>query len=247
VLLKQAPVVSLSIVLFPESEGRAHARCAAGAFDTYFQGFGSQLVKLGAGNAIIRLGHEANANPAYTDRNWLITDVDGIGSYIGCFQNLSKALKSTAPDVKIEWTMAKKGFLPVSVMQAYPGDDYVDYIGITSYDNGPKYTSELIWTKTYMKTRLTGPLGYGAWLKVAREHGKKLAVSEWGVWERDGLGYAESDNDFYIQKVYDFFKANAADIAYETYYNCPDRHRLFPNSFMPKASAKYQQLWSTNQ
>src|SRR4051812_23772195 len=96
----------------------------------------------------------------------------------------------------------------------------------------------------YMRTRYGGPVGYGAWVKAAVAHGKKLAVSEWGVWDWDGPGPVDADNPFYIQKMYEFFRANAPSIEYETYYNCVAEHRLYPNTPYPAASARYQELWS---
>jgi hypothetical protein len=47
--------------------------------------------------------------------------------------------------------------------------------------------------------------------------------------------------------MYQFFKANAAKIAYENYYNCADVHQLGTSTQFPNASAMYQQLWSAGQ
>ncbi len=41
-----------------------------------------------------------------------------------------------------------------------------------------------------------------------------------------------------------FLEAHAPAIAYENYFDCLDRHRLFPDTRFPKASAAYRQLWS---
>jgi len=52
----------------------------------------------------------------------------------------------------------------------------------------------------------------GRWLAAARARGKKLAVSEWGVWNQGSV--AKSDNPVYVDNMYRFFQANVADIAY---------------------------------
>jgi hypothetical protein len=71
-------------------------------------------------------------------------------------------------------------------------------------------------------------------------------VPEWGVWDQ-GAGSAAADNPLYVENMYRFFRDNAADIAYENYYNCPARHRIHPVSPYPRASARYRELWSAGQ
>jgi hypothetical protein len=47
--------------------------------------------------------------------------------------------------------------------------------------------------------------------------------------------------------MYRFFRDNAADVAYDTYLNNQDRHRLCPDTLFPNALAKYQADWSLGQ
>jgi hypothetical protein len=51
------------------------------------------------------------------------------------------------------------------------------------------------------------------------------------------------DNPLFIQKMFEFFKANADSIAYENYFNQRPRHQLNPGNLNPRASAKYKELW----
>ena len=44
--------------------------------------------------------------------------------------------------------------------------------------------------------------------------------------------------------MYCFFRTNAADIAYENYYNRRDVHEIYPSDQYPEGKAKYRQLWS---
>ena len=53
-----------------------------------------------------------------------------------------------------------------------------------------------------------------------------------------------ADSPVYVRNMYQFFRKNAPSIAYESYYNCGDNHRLYPDGRFPKASATYQKLWS---
>jgi hypothetical protein len=59
---------------------------------------------------------------------------------------------------------------------------------------------------------------------------------------------AQADDPVYVDNMYRFFRGNAADIAYETYFNAmPDQHTLCgpartPTLF-PNAAATYRADW----
>ena len=131
----------------------------------------------------------------------------------------------------------------------YPGDDVVDVIGVHYYDSGPEKNTQALWDQYYGKTYYGGPWGLGTWLAAARAHGKKLSVGEWAVWRQGTQTAAAADDPVFIDNMYRFFKANAADIAYETHFNSmPDQHTLCnatgaPTLF-PNAAAKYEANWT---
>ena len=142
--------------------------------------------------------------------------------------------------------------MAVSPTRAYPGDDVVDIVGIHYYDN-PKYprqSTQAEWDRQSTMTYAGGPMGIATWVPWAASRGKKLAVSEWGVWGVEGFTGSvdtKGDDPVYVQNMYDFFKAHAAAIAYESYYGRPALHRLFPTTVFPRSSALYRQLWSAGQ
>ncbi|WP_344931449.1 hypothetical protein, partial [Actinoplanes nipponensis] len=123
---------------------------------------------------------------------------------------------------------------------AYPGDEYVDIIGVDTYDSWVDWN----WA-------LNDPeQGMNAWLAFARRHGKKLSFPEWGLYTttyEDGeAAPGHGDQPGYIQHMYDFFRQNAADIAYEAYFGNDGndgRNSLWNPVNMPLASAKYQALY----
>ena len=129
-----------------------------------------------------------------------------------------------------------------------PGDDLVDLWGVHYYDSGPKKSTQAIWDKFYNATFNGGPWGLGAWLAAAKQHGKRLAVSEWGVWRQDAMTAARADDPVYVANMYRFFRDHAADLAYEAYFDAfADRHALCnydgaPTSF-PAAAAAYAAAW----
>ena len=132
-------------------------------------------------------------------------------------------------------------------MATYPGDAYVDLFGVHYYDNDPAMPTQAAWDEMLNATRrnVGGPHGIGQWLSTAQAYGKKLSVSEWGVWRKSTN--PRPDNPTYVENMYRFFRANAASIAYENYYNCPVVHKIFPGESFPLASAAYQRLWSAGQ
>lgn len=239
VRLSPQPVVSLG--LMPRSVPKEHAACARGEFDGYFRQFGALMQRAGAGGAVVRLGWEANIGSG--SHPWGMDTQADITGYVKCFRRAAAQLKLTAPGVKIEWTNAKASTLPVSDLAANPGDDVTDLWGLHYYDVNGQFNIQKRWDEFYVLTRLGGPQGLGTWFAEAKKHGKKLGVPEWGVWSRS-VSAATADNPLYIQNIYNAFKANAADLAYENYYNCPVVHRLYPDSQFPKASALYRKLWS---
>ena len=86
----------------------------------------------------------------------------------------------------------------------------VDLWGVHYYDSGPLMNTQTRWDAAYTRTFNGGPWGLGTWLQAARQHGKKLAVSEWGVWQQAGQAAAAADDPVYVDNVFRFFGANAA-------------------------------------
>jgi beta-mannanase len=227
--------------MLPKDAARQFAACAGGAFDDYFRQYGQRIAAAGAGHAVVRLGWEANKT-----RPWSPSTAADIPDYVTCFQREAAALRSTAPDIEVEWAMGRISNVPFNVMDMYPGDEHVDVIGVHYYDNvGPKIATQAAWDQHYMRTYNGGPAGLGTWLAAAKSRGKRLAVSEWGVWDQGDL--AKADNPVYVENMYRFFRDNAADIAYENYYNRPTVHQLFPSTRFAQARARYQELWSAGQ
>jgi hypothetical protein len=217
-VVRRAPLAVVSLPMMPRSAKKQHAACAAGQFDSHFRQFGTLLVQAGAGHGIVRLGWEANIGS--DSHPWGIDSAGDIPNYKRCFQRLVGALKSTAPGIKIEWTNGKKGKLPVSVLESYPGDSEVDVVGVHYYDNRPKLNSESAWAAMYNATINGGPLGIGQWLKAATARGKQLAVPEWGLWNLPGESRSVADDAVYIDQMHRFFRANSNNVAYESYFNC---------------------------
>ncbi|HMR29497.1 MAG TPA: glycosyl hydrolase [Geminicoccaceae bacterium] len=235
--------LSLSWPMLPTEIPHRFAECARGDYDQYVRDAANAVKSQGFLDPIIRIGFEANGRFTWSMSKYS----DRINEYKGCFQRQATLFRSILPQSQIEWTNRRDSALPYSIETIYPGDAYVDIIGMMIYDRWPAHPNQKAWDAAYkQRDKFGGPRGLGTYLEYARKLKKKLAISEWAV--SSGNGGADSvDNPFYIEKMFNFFKDNAADIAYEAYFNCREAkigYKLAPNTVNPKAAAKYRELWS---
>ena len=235
-------MVSLPL-LTTDTQGQ-FAQCAAGAFDSSWRQIGANLNAAGTQGMVVRLGWEANIGS--DSHPWGVDTPDQVPGFVQCWRHAAAQLKSTAPGVLLEWTSSKKtSNTSINVLDMNPGDDVVDIWGVHYYDSGPEKSTQALWDKYYTMTFNGGPWGLGSWLAAAQQHGKKLAVSEYAVWQQDGQTAAQADDPVYVDNMYRFFKANAASIAYESYFNSmPDQHTLCnadgtPTAY-PNSATTYQ-------
>lgn len=233
--------VWVGMAMFPD--GGSFGECNSGAYDGYFQQAGAVYAGLNRDGIFVRLGWEANGN-------WYAWSIgDDVEGFKSCYRRLAGILKAAEPRLKMEWNMNRDSHMDRSVADAYPGDDIVDVVGVDFYDQWPSITNQADWDADYMREQNGGPVGLGSWLAFAKAHGKPLAFPEWGVSGEGTGGTLGSNNPFYIAKMYEFFSTNAADIAYETYFNTTggageNRYVIFPAGGNGDAAAEYQRLWS---
>ncbi|SNQ49179.1 conserved hypothetical protein [Frankia canadensis] len=221
---------------YPKGQG-SNGECAKGAYDSQWAKFGSFLVQHGRADSIVRIGWEFNGTFMY----WH-TDADAT-TFRTCFQKISAAIRSTDPQVKIDWTFnAHNSPVPSgnSPWSAYPGDEYVDYVGIDSYDHFPPSSDEATWNKQCEDVN-----GLCYVIRFAREHGKKVGVGEWGVASCSGNG--GGDNPFYIQKMFETFKAASDVMGYDAYFADPTPGNVCSTitngGQNPKSAAEYKKLF----
>src|SRR4051794_18038144 len=244
---KQAPVALLSFALLPTNNNGQFAQCAAGQFDGSWRQIGANLARITGRTVIVEPGWEANIGSH--SHPWGVDDISQVPDYRACFQHVAAALRATFPAVKIAWTNSKRYRLNYTVDQMNPGDPWFDYYGLMYYDNYKPLQSQATWDKYVNSYLSTGgsPSGIGSWLTYAASHGKKLGVSEWGIWDRPEWDTPTADDPVYIHNMYQFFKANAASIAYEAYQNndtsTTDGHQLCPTTPFPRARDMYAQDW----
>jgi hypothetical protein len=243
--VRRTPLPVISMPMFPRTEFKAHARCAAGEFDNYYRQLGAALVEIGAGHAILRPGWEPNVGSG--SHPWGIDSVSEAPAYVACFRRLVTTFRTVrGSSFKFEWSNAKASSLPGNVLSTYPGDAFVDVVGLHYYAIDTQFSTQRKWDRFVNSTRLGGPQGIGSWIRHAASIGKPFAVPEWGVWARNGT-FEAADTPIYIDNMYRFFRANAPLIAYENYSNCQEAHRIGPRTPFPNSSSRYAELWRAGQ
>jgi hypothetical protein len=199
--------------------------------------FGRNIKAAGlAGTTIIRLGWEFNG----TWYKWKATKP---ATFAACWRRIYKAAESTAPALRWDWTVNRGvGKAVADARKAYPGNKYVDYVGVDSYDVWPGATSKATWLKQY-----SGKYGLKFWAAFAKAHGKKLSVPEWGCYPgTQNAGHNGGDNTYYIAKMHAFFHDLGSRLAYEAYFNDSASYyqgSLYAPKQVPKAATRYRNAY----
>jgi len=212
----------LSLPPYPAALG-TNLDCAMGDYNDEWAQLGTFLNERGRPDTILRLGwgpndlaHEwhvasnADGTPNQTDlQNWL-----------DCFRNVVTAVRSTAPQVRIDWTFNSIGPSRIATFDpyvTYPGDEYVDFVGIEVFDMYPPTRTDADWDAA-----CNAPTGLCTLFDFARAHRKQVGIAEWAVIGCDfGDGPNDNvggDNPFFVEKVFETFAANADALAYEAYF-----------------------------
>ncbi|MFY1636159.1 glycoside hydrolase family 26 protein [Solwaraspora sp. WMMB335] len=223
-----------------------NAACARGEYDERWKTFGRYLVANNRADSIIRIGWEFNGTFMY----WH-SDPDPT-NWKECFRKVATAIRSTSPEVLIDWTFNAHA-TPVPTgndpYRAYPGDEYVDIVGIDSYDWYPPSTSEAAWT-----AQCEDKNGLCHLLQFARQHGKKASVGEWGVASCSSSGKSHvigGDNPLYVRKMWETFQEYQDVLLYETYFH--EAHAgnvcstIQGGGQNPKSSQEYLKYWGSAQ
>ena len=188
----------------------------------------------------IRPAHEMNGN-WYA---WSVTSANTAAfkrAWIRYYNIVQQELVSKGFDAKVTFALNKDPVNNLSPNYFWPGDQYVDVVGVDFYDAYPSYFTQGDWDAHFNDVKAGGPYGIGAYRDFARMHGKPLAFPEWGT-----NPHATQDNPFFIQKMNEFFRNDAGtgpgQVLYEVYFNTWDQDQLYPTTNVPRSAAMYRSL-----
>ena len=225
----------ISQPLFPEGIGGSLDACVAGDYDAQWARLGAFLIERGRADAVLRLGWGFN-DP---DKEWRVGEDPA--PWIACFRRVVSAIRGAHPGARIDWTVNSHpsaqpdGGDPFA---AYPGDAYVDVVGMDVYDHRPPARDDAEWV-----ARCDEPFGLCRLFEFARARGKQAAVGEWGV---ASCGDAPGgDNPFFVQKMFEAFADNDDVLAYEAYFEDADAGvcSALRTGQNPRAAERYRLLY----
>ncbi len=180
------------------------AQGAAGSYDVYFLTIAKTLVANGYSNAIIRVGPEFNGSwfpwTAYKDpQHWVVF-----------YQRIVTVMRSVpGQNFKFDWCPSA-GSANINPNLVYPGDAYVDYIGLDLYDaswNSGMNAPAARWTQF-----VTEPNGLQWQVNFAAQHHKLLSLPEWGC-----CGDNAGDDPYFVNGVAQWTKSHG--YSYIDYWN----------------------------
>ena len=199
--------VVYSLPMLPPNKSATLADGAAGKFDDLFRNYATKLVQNGYGNAIVRIGWEFNADwypwaAKHDPDNWI--------AYWRRIVTTMRSVKGAA--FKFDWSAAG-GWSSFRAEKAYPGDEYVDIIGLDFYNN---YRSPDITPQERWKQRMSAPHGLEWHRRFATERGKPMSYPEWGTGKgRDTHG--GDDDPYFIEHMAKWIASN--NVAYHNYWD----------------------------
>ena len=195
----------------PPSDWRE--RGAAGEYDEHWQRFGRNLVDQGLGSSIIRIGWEMNGD--WYETHYVGDTEELREQWKEYFRRIVMAIEVEGSAFEIDFNIAEGPQDSVEIDQLYPGDDYVDIIGIDVYDS---YISPIDpsarWQEKDEKVN-----SISAVAAFAAAHDKPISFPEWAmVAEGDTDGGGDSPD--FINQIADVVVAE--QVRYQAYFNSPE-------------------------
>jgi hypothetical protein len=225
-------LIILTINVIPDSvDGNANwaAECAGGAYNLYAKQLAANLVRAGFGFSVIRLGAEMNGT---SNTGSLGTTVAEWHQWARCFAQEVGSMRAVhGSHLLFDWNV-NANYRNIPLAEFYPGDSYVDIVGIDAYDDSgvdlPPVGSPARWG-----VLASEPDGLNAVEAFAAAHHKPLSLPEWGTVESQG------DDASYVSNMATFIAGH--DVAFQSWFNAGDNGILqLSRSQAPRSLAAYK-------
>lgn len=189
-------------------------RGAAGEYDEHWTTFAKNLLSKGLGRSIVRLGWELNGD--WYETHYIGDTQEKREQWKAYFRRIVEtvtAVEGTA--FEIDFNIAEGQQDSVEIADMYPGDDWVDIIGVDVYDS---YISPIDptarWEEKDAKVN-----SLSAVIAFAAEHDKPISIPEWAM-VAEGKTQGGGDSPEFIDQIAD--AVVSADVRYQAYFNVPD-------------------------
>ena len=239
----------VGLAMLPYSHAGQLRQCAAGAFDAPIRAIRDNMLNKGWKGSYLRLGWEANRVAGSRGKAFAWAAQGDGSTWRACFRRWVGILNPGTKNFRIVWNMANQGTFKGSIEKLWPGNDVVDVVGSQFYDRCPPITSSgEFQRRVNARDKYGNPAGPKSWLEWAKARGKKWALPEWGIGGSRTICKAHGfDNPVFMREMFNFLRANAGNVAFESYFNGADSntgsHVIYPVGPNPRSSAVYQQLW----
>lgn len=129
-------------------------------------------------------------------------------AFIGAFRHFVDAFRAVSPRFVFEWNvnMGNNSSNAMDPETAYPGDAYVDIVGMDFYWNLQWDPADPVQAWSSMRDR---PYGLSWHQDFAAAHGKKTSYSEWGVMSNGAGPYIEAAKIWFADH----------DVVFHTYWD----------------------------
>ncbi|MBW4329901.1 hypothetical protein KY084_03305 [Stakelama sp. CBK3Z-3] len=207
--------------------GASLSEAASGSYNDNYLALAEQMLAEAPddGAIYIRLGWEMNTD------GWNPWSAAGDAeSYVGAYQQFVDQFRDVSDRFVFEWTPnINTGVDPEAF---YPGDDYVDVVGIDFYYNTQWDSTDATRAFSWFVTEQWGL----QWQQdFAAEHGKATAIAEWGL---------NSDSAEFVRLVADWAETN--DMLYQNYWDSDAAFQgKLSSGQYPSASAAFVEAFGT--
>ena len=130
------------------------------------------------------------------------TDRIGEDAFIQGFRDTIDGARSTCPGLRATWNPNSAQGGVERAVKAWPGDEYVDIVGLDVYD----------WS---YEDPVTVNGGLDDWAEFTRSKGLKMSLPEWGVHGVQGRG----DNPQFVRDVLAWFERNRDIVVAMSYFD----------------------------
>ena len=238
---------------------------AAGKFNHHFRKLAETLVSEGLGRSHLRLAWEFNV-PSEWNRYAIRDEPENWPLFVEYWRQIHRSMMSV-DGAEFQWmwcvSVGEDTEALVPTRDAWPGDDFVDIIGVDFYDGGDAYywrnyqepnppfdletIGEWLWefiARGMERNPETGEIVrrdlpcLDSYYAFARKHGKDFARAEWGVVQGDRFpaswGNGGNDNPRFIENVHDWIsEREVAYTLYFEYFIATDDYGFVDHSILP--------------
>ncbi|MGR4865420.1 M10 family metallopeptidase C-terminal domain-containing protein [Caulobacter sp. LARHSG274] len=211
------------------ADGGSLAAGAKGDYNSNYLAAAKTLASTYSGQdkIYVRVGEEFNG----TWMTWAAAGKEA--DFIATYRNIVDTFRSVSDKFVFEWNV-NVGDYGMNPADAYPGDNYVDIVGMDFYYNTAWDNKDPVQAWNYMVSRTYGL----QWLEdFAAAHGKPTAYSEWGI-NSDTAGP-------YIQKAHEWFESH--NVVYQQYWDSNAAFAgLLNGGDYPNAAAAFQDAFGVD-